>query len=76
MSDQRKNSYLDSRRIAISHVRIRCACEDTSIQDYVAALMKQNMVDYIPQIRLPPKAISGVGAQGIKARQSGGYVAE
>ncbi len=61
-----------SRKIHISipeelhkRIRIRCACDDVSIQDYVASLIERNMASYVPNDKLAAKAI------GQKRRPSG-----
>jgi hypothetical protein len=50
-------------------MRIRCACEDVSIQDYVASLIERNMASYNPTDALAAKAMQGEDKH--KRRSSG-----
>ena len=40
-------------------VRIRCACEDTTIQNYVERLIESDMASYAPTDALASTAIGG-----------------
>lgn len=69
MSEPNRKIHVSLAEELHKRVRIRCACEDVSIQDYVVSVIEKDMSSYTPTDALAVKAMQGESKQ--KRRSSG-----
>ncbi len=69
MSEPNRKIHISISEELHKRMRIRCACDDVSIQDYVASLIDKDMASYTPTDALAVKAMQGEGKP--KRRSSG-----